>query len=230
MADAYRTVVTESWQRYPLAMDSSPAEEVAMRLATLGDTWLERFEIISASLADHWADSVWNSVDLQLYQMVQDMDFEVHFRISDAVQNCVDAIVAENINLIKSIPQEYHKNITAAVMESLVEGRNVRRIYKELTDVYGVTKRRAKLIAFDQTNKATSAINKVRQKELGVTHAIWRHSHTGRHPRPEHIKANGKTYDIDKGMFLEGKWTWPGREINCRCTSESIFPWRKSTL
>jgi len=36
--------------------------------------------------------------------------------------------------------------------------------------------------------------------------------------------ANGKEYDVDKGMWLEQRWTWPGREINCRCVSRSIIP------
>jgi uncharacterized protein with gpF-like domain len=64
----------------------------------------------------------------------------------------------------------------------------------------------------------------VRQKELGITKAIWVHSGGGKHPRPEHVAFSGKEYDVEKGAYLEGKWTWPGFEINCRCTSRSVIP------
>lgn len=223
----YRKAVGECWKIYPIAQDSTPAEDIAARMSTLGDTWLARLDEIAVSMAEHLADSIWHTTDVQLYGMITKLGFSVDFQLSEPIRNSLDAIVAENVSLIKSIAQEYQKNIMTTVMEGVTEGRNVRRIYQAMRHTYGVTERRAKLIAFDQTNKATSAINRVRQRELGITKAIWRHSHGGKRPRPEHVEADGKEYNIEKGMYLEGKWTWPGREINCRCTSESIFPWRR---
>lgn len=67
-------------------------------------------------------------------------------------------------------------------------------------------------------------ITRTRQQGLGLTRATWLHSTAGKHPRPEHVAASGKPYDIAKGMFLEGRWTWPGVEINCRCVSVPIVP------
>ena len=109
-------------------------------------------------------------------------------------------------------------------MRSVTAGRDLGTLAEELQAAHGVSKRRAAHIALDQNNKATSTVTRVRQKELGIKEAVWIHSGAGKHPRPEHVAFNGKKYDVEKGAYLEGKWTWPGFEINCRCTSRSIIP------
>ncbi|WP_257785984.1 hypothetical protein [Burkholderia ubonensis] len=40
-----------------------------------------------------------------------------------------------------------------------------------------MTKRRAAFIAHNQNSKATATITRVRQEGLGITEAIWLHSH-----------------------------------------------------
>ncbi|EIS9018273.1 phage head morphogenesis protein, partial [Salmonella enterica subsp. enterica serovar Montevideo] len=52
----------------------------------------------------------------------------------------------------------------------------------------------------------------------------WRHSRAGKTWRPSHVKANGKRFDLRKGMFLDGKWVLPGEEINCKCGWEAVIP------
>ena len=37
--------------------------------------------------------------------------------------------------------------------------------------------------------------------DLRIREAIWMHSHAGKKPRPEHVKMDGKTYNITKGMW-----------------------------
>ena len=89
--------------------------------------------------------------------------------------------------------------------------------------ICSASERRAAFIARDQTNKAKAAIEKARWQELGITEAIWMHSHAGKEPRPSHVAANGKRLNVNKGMYLDGKWVQPGEEINCRCTSRAVI-------
>ena len=84
--------------------------------------------------------------------------------------------------------------------------------------------RRAELIARDQSNKANAVVNRARQMELGITEAIWMHSHAGKTPRPDHFKANGTVYKIAEGCKISGEYIQPGEEINCRCTSRPVLP------
>jgi hypothetical protein len=39
-----------------------------------------------------------------------------------------------------------------------------------------------------------------------------------------HKAANGQKYDPDKGMLMNGKWSWPGQERGCRCLAKSVIP------
>ena len=88
--------------------------------------------------------------------------------------------------------------------------------------------RRASLIARDQTHKAHAIMEEARRAEVGITEAIWVHSHAGEVPRPEHLAwgREKKRYDIKKGMWSEvdQEWVWPGTAINCRCSSMAIIP------
>ena len=150
--------------------------------------------------------------------------FTVRFKLTAEANDVLQATTGENISLIKSIGSDYLAEVEGLVMRSVTAGRDIGGLQKDLIDRFGVTKRRAALISRDQNNKATATIQRVRQRSLGITQAIWLHSYGGKEPRPSHVAADGKVYDIDKGMFLDGVWTCPGREINCRCLAKSIIP------
>jgi hypothetical protein len=71
------------------------------------------------------------------------------------------------------------------------------------------------------------------QMELGVTEAIWLYSGAPCDIDPKnpqgnqdasHKAANGNRFKIAEGMFLDGKWTWPGHEDGCRCVSRAVIP------
>lgn len=109
-------------------------------------------------------------------------------------------------------------------MQSVGRGRDLKTLTDELEKRYGITRRRAALIARDQNNKATSVMQSARQRSVGITEGIWRHSRAGKTWRPSHVKANGKRFDLRKGMFLDGKWVLPGEEINCKCGWEAVIP------
>ena len=134
------------------------------------------------------------------------------------------ATISENVNLIKSIPQEYFTDIEGAVMRSVQVGRDLGSLAKELEEHYGVSKRRAALIARDQNNKCTAAIDRSRKIELELYDNIWLHSHAGKTPRPTHVAMDGKHFDIRKGMWdsAVGKYVWPGTEVGCRCLSKAV--------
>jgi SPP1 gp7 family putative phage head morphogenesis protein len=111
------------------------------------------------------------------------------------------------------------------VMRSVATGRDLGTLTKGLQAQFGVTQRRAALIARDQNSKATATITKTRQQGLGITTAKWRHSSAGKVPRPEHVHFNGEIYEVAKGMWsaVDGEYIWPGTCINCRCTSSPVI-------
>jgi hypothetical protein len=67
-------------------------------------------------------------------------------------------------------------------------------------------------------------MHRVEQMELGITHAVWLHSHAVLNPRPPHKAFSGEIYELQKGAFLDGKCVWPGSESCCSCLSRAIIP------
>jgi SPP1 gp7 family putative phage head morphogenesis protein len=207
-----------------MAADRSLASAMNAVVKRLTAHWERKFDRLSKGMADYFATSVSKRTDATLKAHLKEAGFAVEFDLSAGQRNTLQAVVNENVSLIRSIASEHMTQVQGIVMRGVSEGRNLSVISKGLQEQFGVTSRRATLIARDQANKATSVLEKQRQQELGVTQAIWKHSTAGKHPRPSHVAANGKKYDVAKGMYLDGVWTWPGREINCRCYCRSIIP------
>ncbi len=206
-----------------LAQDSATSE-LRRAMRKLARRWQARFDVLAINLGEYFATAVSNRVDGSLAKMLRDGGFTVRFKTTGFQRDAYQALRAENVGLIRSIAQQHLAQVESLVMRSVMGGRDLGTLTKELEERYGVTKRRAALIARHQNNIGTSTLLRARHVELGVTKARWLHSSGGKVPRPEHVAFSGKTYDIRKGAFLEGKWTWPGVEINCRCTSIPIIP------
>ena len=154
---------------------------------------------------------------------MREAGFTVRFNATTQQQTALQAVLGGNVSLIRSIGQQYLNRVEESVWRSVNAGYDMAQLTRELRKDYGISERRAAFIARDQTNKAKAAIEKARRQELGITEAIWMHSHAGKEPRPSHVAANGKRFNVNKGMYLDGKWVQPGEEINCRCTSRSVI-------
>ena len=209
-----------------MATDASPAKEMQKVMRKLAKRWNKNFDEASKKLADYFSIAIANRADGALKDILKKSGFSVEFKMTDEMNDVMQATIGEQVGLIRSIAQQHLSEVEGLVMRSVSQGRNLKYLSDEMQKRYGVTKRRAALIARDQNNKATANIVRVRQKSIGATQAIWVHSHGGKTPRPSHLKAGQDKliYDIDKGAYLDGKWVWPGTEINCRCVSKTIVP------
>lgn len=207
-----------------VAMDASPAVFMRDAMRKLAKRWTKSFDDIAQKLADRFAGDAMKNSDVSLRNALDTAGFTVEFKMTAPMNNALQATISENVGLIRSIPEKYFTEVEGMVMRSVARGRDLGTLTDDLQKRYGITRRRAALIARDQNNKATSVMQAARQKSLGITQGIWRHSHAGKEPRPSHVKADGKVFDIDKGLYLEGKWVMPGEEINCRCTWSPVIP------
>lgn len=207
-----------------LAQDASPAMTLRDLMNRLAHRWQRRFDDAAPLLARAFADSTLRCADNAFRAKLKDAGFAVEFHLSREANDAMQATIGENVALIKSIASQHLAEVQGLVMRSVQTGRDIGGLTKDLQTRYQMTKRRAAFIAHDQNSKATATITRVRQEGLGITEAIWLHSHGGRHPRASHLAADGKRYRISEGMYLDGAWTWPGREPNCRCVSRSVIP------
>ncbi|WP_104910497.1 phage head morphogenesis protein [Pseudomonas sp. LG1D9] len=95
------------------------------------------------------------------------VDFQLITR-TKGMQDYLEASTAENVNLIKSIPDEYFKNVETIVLGGMKNGLAPTAIAKQIQAETGVTARRAKLIARDQTSKLNSDLTRQRQAAAGI--------------------------------------------------------------
>ena len=210
-----------------MAMDDIlPANALKRTIAALKKRWLSNFDQAALELAKYFALAVNKRTDKALASILRKGGFSVKFKMTTAMRDVLNATIEQNVSLIKSIPEQYLKNVEGEVMRSIQRGRDLGGLTKSLEKNYGVTHRRAAFIARSQNNLATGAMNRARQVELGVTKAKWRHSGAGKHPRPTHVANNGKLYDVKKGWWDPAvkRYILPGSEPNCRCVSISVIP------
>lgn len=211
-----------------LAQDAAPADALNKIMQELGKRWRSRFDDSSKDLAAYFAQATSKRTDAQLRAILKKAGFTIPYKLTKAQQDVFKATVNENVGLIKTIPEQYLSKVNGAVTRAIQAGHDVGALKKELEHGYGITERRASLIARDQTRKATAAFTRVRQLEVGATEAIWMHSHAGKQPRPSHVKAGRDKvrYNIAEGWYDpdEDKYIVPGELINCRCSSKTIIP------
>jgi SPP1 gp7 family putative phage head morphogenesis protein len=210
----------------PLMAQDSPASDMREAMRILARRWTSRFDKGAEELAAYFAQSISKRSDAQLRAILKKAGISVKFTMSKPMQDVMTATIGEQVGLIKSIAAQHLSEVEGLVMRSVQQGRNLKTLTDELQKRYHLTRERAVLIARDQNNKATAAMTRVRQQELGMTEAVWLHSHGGRVPRPTHLANSGKKYDIATGWYDPAikKYIWPGTEVNCRCVSKSIVP------
>jgi len=228
----------------PLAQDADPAAALRAQMRKLGKKWQADMDLHARAIAEGFVSGALHAGDFALQQHLKDAGFAVKFQPTEASMKAFDDALAENIKLIKSIPEQYISGASDLISESVHSGQGLAEVSKALggrVDLERIwkrppqdsdetwrtkTQRRANFIARDQNNRANGIINKVRNLELGITKAIWRHSGAGVTPREEHVGWDGTTFDLETGKFsdVDGEFVWAGSQCNCRCVSLGIIP------
>lgn len=149
----------------------------------------------------------------------------------ESLTSVINKSIVENVKLIKSVPIEFFERVEKTVLTGVTQGKSVRQIQREIFTTgknakvvgdLGITQRRAKLIAVDQTNKLNGAITMRRQLALGIKQYEWRTVGDNR-VRPAHRELNGQIFDwVGGNQPPDG--LHPGQPIRCRCQAKAIIP------
>jgi len=148
---------------------------------------------------------------------------------SQVLQDYLDASVYDNTQLIKSIPSQYLTRVQTIVTTNTRAGLRPSAITKVIQDEFGVTERRAKMIARDQTSKLTGDLMEKRQREAGFPYFEWNDSDDSR-VRARHEQLANRVTAYGRGIYRwdnlplsdEGKPIKPGSDYQCRCIAIPI--------
>lgn len=211
-----------------MALDDDPIVTLRIEMRKWSRRWQKRFDYLSKEMSDSFAGKSQRYTDAMVKKRMREAGFTVRFKPTAQMVSAYRAVAARQVGLIKSIPQQFAKDVEQAVWNAVSKGGAMGALSKELRAKYGVTYRRAALIARDQNNKAKTVMENARRDELGITEATWLHSHAGRHPRPTHLAMHGKRFKIADGMYDSAvkRKVQPGELVGCRCSSRSVIPGR----
>lgn len=209
-----------------IAEDALPSLELSRKIRDLGKRWVKKFDDMAVKIATKFTESGRKSTDSAFKSALKDAGWSVEFQMTPVMRDVVNATIADNVSLIKSIPSQYLTQVEGIVMRGYVAGRDLKMISDELQERYGKTKDRAAFIALDQSNKLTAAVTQARRVELGLFEAEWQHSGGGKEPRPSHVKAGKekKRFDVRVGCYIDGEYILPGQKPRCRCSSKTVLP------
>ncbi|WP_302785194.1 phage head morphogenesis protein [Bilophila wadsworthia] len=213
-------------QETRIAQDASPASDLQDRLKSLFRYWTKRWRESAESFAREFVGSTRRRTEAGMRQALKDAGFTVRMEGSRAMSDVARALFEENVNLIKSIPQHYFTEVTGLVQRSASMGRDVEFLADELHKRYEITRRRAEFIARDQSNKATEAIKRVQDKELGITEGVWVHVPGKKTSRHTHQLMNGKKFVITEGLYDSDvkRKVLCGELPGCQCTYRAVIP------
>ncbi len=146
-------------------------------------------------------------------------------------EQIMNALINENLALIKSIPQEVLKEMQITLSQGIISG-NQKELVKNLKRIKDVSKDRAVFIARDQIHKAVESFKQVQNTALGIEYYEWLtaddervSSGIGGHSQNNHrIFKYGSNEAIiswsSKRGFYYGK---PGDRPNCRCIAIGVI-------
>ena len=157
---------------------------------------------------------------------------DVTFLDNKAIKQRIELAVADNVRLIKSIPEKHFTKVQQAVFDNY---RGVKfkegSLRNRLMAIGRITDQQAKFLARDQAAKFATSLNAARQEDAGIEGYIWRNQGDERvvgNPSGKYPKGNAAHMDHWKREGKVFKWDdpppdgHPGQAIGCRCFAEPI--------
>lgn len=205
------------------AMDASIASQARILTNALTSKFDDLFASLAKPMAEDMIDDVNKSSKQSLTQSLKELSGGLTIpvaSINNEMKEILSATITENVGLITNIPAKYMTNIQGAVMRSITSGNGLKDLVPAINKQKGITLRRARLIAADQTSKAYSNLNAGRMQNVGIEEYEWRHTPGSRYPRHEHEEMNGNIYSFKKPPVIDsktGERGIPGQLIHCNC-------------
>lgn len=204
---------------------------------TADATWFDRLAAILRRIRERWESPQFRALsEVVAHRFVNAVDdrtqkslgFDVYGN-NEALNTVIEASIYDNTRLIRSIPEQYLSQVESIVVTNTRAGIRSSAIASQLADQFGVTERRAKFIARDQTAKVNSAVAQKRIIASGFEYFQWRTSRDSR-VRDRHRAIADKVTEYGRGVYRydnpplsdKGEPILPGTDYQCRCTQRPV--------
>ncbi len=228
----------------PLVRTLAPQYQRDSMTVSTRDNWVDVLKPVFQALRDKWSSPQFTALSNRLAsQFVRDANdsnekrftsdmrgFGIDvFSDSPELQDYLSASAFDNARLIRSIPDQYLTQVESIVMTNTRAGNGASAITKQLSEQFGVSERRAKFIARDQTAKINGDLVSKRQQNVGFEYFEWIDSDDER-VRDRHEDIANKVTAYGKGIYrwdnppLSNRGTpiIPGQDYQCRCIARPV--------
>lgn len=200
-------------------------------LSQLRKKWYKIFTNKAKQLARWLLGRIGERTKQQIVNQLQKLGFDVKPYYSEETKKIINSLVKANVDLIKSIPQKYLRQVQKIIHDAYLKNENINKIAERIEKLidkkaYPNAKRRAYLIAKDQINKITQKMAMEEAKALGATKGSWIHRPGEFSSRETHIAMNGHEFDLNVGLYDPDvkRTVLPAELPYCCCIFEAIFP------
>ncbi|HFW6576139.1 TPA: phage minor head protein [Campylobacter jejuni] len=219
-----KSVLWWAMARYNKTFNKNISKQLSFEFNELLNEWEKKTDFIADALAKKISKNTEKYVNLKF--TAQNKDFNINSR-TQAIKNQLQAIYEKNYELIKTIPSEIIERYRSAFLNN-IGSFDREAIYKQAKTFQGISNRRAKTIARDQTQKAVSGYTQARAQQLGFEYYQWvtagdERVSTG---KGGHRTLNGRIYKYSEPSAIVdsyGNKGHPSTRVNCRCTQVSII-------
>lgn len=161
------------------------------------------------------------------------VDLDGHYYNRGTWADLIDRWAERNVGFVRSIPQESLGALRQLVQDAYYEEWGTTKLRNEISKAFGVSKKKAKMLAVDQMGTLCSQITRKQQTDAGITHYRWKSRNDNR-VRESHRLYNGKIFSWDepppswymtksRGRVYTGRWCHPGEDYCCRCMAIPVF-------
>lgn len=216
-----------------MAEDASIASQSRILVNYLTRKYQEMFNKKAKSMSERMIKGALAHSKASLHSSLEKLSGGLSLKtglIPENLKESIKASIEENVTLIKSIPEEYYKNIAGSVSRSISTGEGLKELVPAIQKHAGVTYRRAKNIALDQTRKAVNTIDRQRMLSLGIKKFKWLHVGGSQRPRQSHIDISGKIFSFENLLEEQAALGVPERDRGlcgyppyCRCIMNPVI-------
>lgn len=126
---------------FPTSIAFDSASDVEKELKDLIKQWSKRFDEAAEDIAKDFVKSATSHSTNNLKALLKKAGWTTNLKLSRKAQDKLKALVFENVNLIKSIPEKYFTELTTITMQSITRGRDLEHLKDEIKKRYGVVER-----------------------------------------------------------------------------------------
>lgn len=219
-----KSVIKWSMARYNKSFNKNISKQLNFEFNELLNNWNNKANDLSKILSKKLTKNIENYVESGFIK--QDKNYKVK-NTSIEVKKALNAIYEKNVALIKTIPSTIIERFRGSFLNN-VNSFDRENMYKQFKTFQGISKRRAKLIARDQTQKAVAQYTQAKSQSLGFNYYSWVTAGDERVSKGKggHKYLNNRIYSYSEPTAVidsYGNKGHPSQRVNCRCSQVSII-------